>query len=590
MPSRANADFLMRRCVVAVLLLAIVGPYTVGSTVGTAGPTPVITDFPVYALAPDPFFVDQWGLREIQADLAWGVTNGSRSIVVAVVDTGVWWTHQDLQANMWINPADGSTHGYDFINRDTNPMDVDPSGLYHGTGVAGVIAAITNNGQDIAGTAQVSVMALRALGPSGQGSSLNTSEAIRWAARNGARVINLSLGTNESFGGPTDIQLAIDYAWSQGALIVAAAGNGGADQVGDPALDYPARLRNVVSVAALGENGRRASFSNYGTGLGITAPGERILTLNGNNGLHYLFGTSFAAPFVTATAALLLSVDPALTNRELWDILNGTAVQPSGFGTGYNTDYGWGVVNVLNAMDALSVPFVSVTSFPGSVSRSSTFDVTWSVRGPTGLTVTDTHLVWGTRSGLLGNATAVQSGQTRMSYTATGLAIPSGADALYFKVVGVVNGTTYESAEKLVTVSNLPDFLFVLYQMLASNLLLLALFIIVLAGIVAFLPQRRAARARRAAGMARTMYPPTYYAQAVRPSGPPYSQPQAPPAAAQYSPTAPSAGPPAYAPDTRSAPMAPLPTAAPAKKRCPNCGTTVNADNLFCFFCGNPFR
>src|SRR5213076_432808 len=80
-------------------------------------------------------------------------------------------------------------------------------------GVAGVIAAIIDNGQDVAGTAQVKVMALRALGLNGQGSSFNTSQAIRWAAQNGAKIINLSLGTNETFGGPTDIQLAIDYAW-----------------------------------------------------------------------------------------------------------------------------------------------------------------------------------------------------------------------------------------------------------------------------------------------------------------------------------------------------------------------------------------
>src|SRR5437867_13360687 len=113
------------------------------------------------------------------------------------------------------------------------------------------IAAITDNGQGIAGTAQISVIAVRALGPNGQGSSFNTSQAIRWAADRGARVINLSLGTNETFIGPTDpIQLAVDYAWSKGALIVAAAWNAG---VGT--LDYPARLPHVVSVAAIDESG-----------------------------------------------------------------------------------------------------------------------------------------------------------------------------------------------------------------------------------------------------------------------------------------------------------------------------------------------
>src|SRR5213593_75105 len=170
------------------------------------------------------------------------------------------------------------------------------------------------------------------------------------------------LGTNETFIGPTDIQLAVDYAWSKGALIVAAAGNSG---VGT--LDYPARLPNVVSVAAIDESGRRASFSNYGSGLDISAPGTRIVTLNGGNNqpnnVHYLRGTSFSTPFVSGAAALLLSVDPSLTNVELWNILNSTAVQP--VGSGYNTNYGWGVVNVWNAINALSQPFISVNSFRG---------------------------------------------------------------------------------------------------------------------------------------------------------------------------------------------------------------------------------
>src|SRR3989442_6804249 len=125
------------------------------------------------------------------------------------------------------------------------------------------MAAITDNGQGIGGTDKISVSGVRAVGPKGQGSSFNTSQAIRGAADRGARVINLSLGTNETFIGPTDIQLAVNYAWSKGALIVAAAGNAG---VGT--LDYPARLPNVVSVAAIDESGRRASFCNYVSGLG----------------------------------------------------------------------------------------------------------------------------------------------------------------------------------------------------------------------------------------------------------------------------------------------------------------------------------
>ncbi|TLZ66837.1 MAG: hypothetical protein E6K12_05130 [Methanobacteriota archaeon] len=563
-------------------VLGVVATFVAGAISPVVRAADVATSFPVHAeFRPnDPYYIDQWGMQKIGAPNAWDVTLGSPSVVVAVVDTGVWWTHQDIQANMWVNPSDGTSHGYDFIDGDTNPMDNDPSGVYHGTGVAGVIAAIIDNGQDVAGTAQVKVMALRALGLNGQGSSLNTSQAIRWAAQHGAKVINLSLGTNETFGGPTDIQFAIDYAWSRGALVVAAAGNAGTGT-----LDYPARLPNVVSVAAIDETGLKASFSNYGPGLDLAAPGDRILTLDGNNQVHYLRGTSFAAPFVTGAAALLLSVDPALTNVELWNILNSTAVQPSG-GPAYNTNYGWGVVNTWNAINALRQPFISVNAFPASVSRSSTFGVTWSILGPVGTVVPDTHVVWGTASGRLGNVTPAQSGTTHQSYTANGLTMPSGADTLYFKVVASVNGTQYESREYSVAASNLPDFLFVLYQLLASNLLYLALFILALAAVVAFIPQRRAARARRAGFRPNTLYPTNYYVQGTRSSQPP-------PTATAVQPRADSPPPPIEfvrpAP-AQSTTTASTPTFAGAKKRCPNCGTIVNAENLFCFFCGNPFR
>lgn len=584
MSPRHRARSLFRRIAAVVAVLVLAGPLVSAVSAAPAAPVVVITNFPVHAeFRPnDPFYIDQWGLGKIGAPQAWDVTLGSRSVVVAVIDTGVWWTHTDIQANMWTNPLDGSTHGYDFVDGDTNPMDVDPGGVYHGTGVAGVIAAITDNGQWVAGTAQVSVMAVRALGPNGQGSSFNTSQAIRWAANNGADIINLSLGTNETFGGPTDIQLAIDYAWARGALIVGAAGNSGTGS-----LDYPARLPNVVSVAAIDETGLKASFSNYGPGLDLAAPGDRILTLDGGNDIHYLRGTSFAAPFVTAAAALLLSLDGNLTNVELWNILNSTAVMPAG---GTSTNYGWGVVNVWNAINALSQPFISVNAYPSTVSRSSTFGVTWSILGPAGLSVTDTHVVWGTASGQLNNATSAQSGLTRQTFTANGLTMPSGANAMYFKVVATVNGTQFQSREYAVSASSVPDFLFVLYQLLASNLLYLALFILALAAVVAFIPQRRAARARRAAYRPTTMYPPSYYVQAARSQPPPAPPPGSPPVQPRVAPPSP---PPLefVRPASPAPPVAyPPPPATPTKKRCPNCGTMVNADNLFCFFCGNPFR
>ena len=586
----ARLSALARRFAAIVAVLAMVGAFAAAATaLAPTRATRIGTSFPVHTefTPSDPFFIDQWGLKSIGVPSAWDVTLGDRNVIVAVVDTGVWWTQPDIQANMWTNSVDG-THGWDFVNGDSNPMDIDPSGTYHGTGVAGVIGAITDNGQGIAGTAQVSVMAVRALGSNGEGTSTDTAQAIIWAADHGAKVINLSLGTNETPIEPTDIHLAIDHAWSKGALIVAAAGNAG---VGT--LDYPARLPEVVSVAAIDESGQRASFSNYGTGLDLSAPGTRIDTLNGGNNqlnnVHSLQGTSFSTPFVSGIAGLLLSAEPGLTNVQLWNILNMTAVQP--VGSGYNKDYGWGVVSARNAIAALNQPLISIDSYPTSVSSSSTFGVTWSILGPVGMTVSDTHLVWGTVPGMLRNSTSAQSGQTRQSYTAGGLSIPSGAGSMYFKIVATVNGSLYESSEKLVSLSSVPDFLFVLYQLLASNLLYLALFILVLAGVVAFIPQRRAARARRAVARPMTLYPPSYYIQAARPSQPP-PVPQTTQPATRIEPQ--MAGPPSAPTQIAPAaqPVTPIPMAQPtaARKRCPSCGTMVAADNMFCFFCGNRFR
>jgi subtilisin family serine protease len=578
-----------------VLVVAFLTPAAAALT--SPGQRGFVSNIPLHAeFTPnDSLYGNQWGLPIINAPRAWDVTLGSHNTVVAVVDTGVWYTDTDIAPNMWSN-VDGS-HGWDFISNTKYPMDQD-TGTWHGTGVAGVIGAVTNNNYEISGVCQCSVMAVRALGPNGEGSSYNTSQAIRWAVDHvkpsERLVINLSLGTNTTPPTVTDIQLAIDYAWAKGALIVGAAGNSGSSS-----LDYPASLPDVVAVGAIDQSGRRASFSNYGTGLSFVAPGVDIVTLADNNNTdsrlfppyYPLSGTSLATPFVSGVAGLLWSRDPSLTNQQVWDILNRTANPVNG---GYNTQYGWGVIDAWNALNSLNLPFVYVNPPPTSISRSSTLQVSWSVLGPSGLRVSDTHLVWGTSPSALGNATASQSGFTRQTFNASGLQIPSSASALYFQVVATVNGTNYASPTMHVDVSSLPDFLFVLFQLLSSNLLILALFILALAGIVAFVPQRRARARRAAASRART-----YYAQYPY-SGPPGGPPTAggPPMQSETAVRAPAASPPPLefvrpaAPAAAAPPAMPAqaPPAAPTKKRCPNCGTIVNADNMFCFFCGQPFR
>ncbi|HWM52415.1 MAG TPA: hypothetical protein VNP71_04550, partial [Thermoplasmata archaeon] len=127
----ARLSAVARRLAALLAVLVMAGSFVSGAAAGSAPSTAAIaTNFPVHAeLGPpsDPFFVDQWGLQSIGAPNSWSVTLGSRSVLVAVVDTGVWWTQPDIQANMWTNPIDG-THGHDFVDGDSNPMDVDPSG------------------------------------------------------------------------------------------------------------------------------------------------------------------------------------------------------------------------------------------------------------------------------------------------------------------------------------------------------------------------------------------------------------------------------------------------------------------------------
>ena len=590
MPAPARLPSLPR--VPLAALLAFVFVLTFASpVVARPTPAPVLTNIPLHAeFRPnDPLYTLQWGLNTIDAPRAWDVTLGSPSVTVAVVDTGVWYTEPDIAPNMWTN-TDG-THGYNFINNTEYPLDSDSaSGTYHGTGVSGVIAAVTNNGYEVAGVAQVKIMALEALGANGEGSSTNTSKAITWAADHGARIINLSLGTNTTLVGPTDIQLAINYAWNKGALIIAAAGNSGTNS-----LDYPASLPNVVAVGAVDQTGTRASFSNYGTGLSIVAPGVQILTLDGGGGSpHYLSGTSLATPYVTGVAALLLSLNPSLTNVELWNVLNTTAVPNGGTRTNqcgsYSIQYGCGIVNAWNGINALNQPFISVNTFPSTVSKGSSFSVGWSILGPAGLPVTDTHIVWGADTSSLGNATPNQTGATGENFTAGSLQMPQGANTVAFQVVATVNGTTFSSRVYTVAASTLPTFLLVLYEILSSHLRYLAIFILALAAVVAFIPQRRARARRTAAYRARMAAPPTY-PSAGAPPGPPSGPPPryvtqnvqtpAPPPLEFVRPAAP--------PPAVQAPTPPPPPMA-AKKRCPNCGTLVNADNMFCFYCGHPFR
>ena len=328
----------------------------------------------------DPDFGGLWGLdnlgqaggaidADIDAPEAWDTQTGSRDVVVAVLDTGIDWNHEDLADNIWVHPnevvgdangdgfpgvqgvdddGDGlidedsqgrqpgdsgysndlvgdddengfedDIRGWDFVNNDNNPDDDNnENDSYHGTHVSGTIGAEGNNGVGITGvTWAVSIMPLKTLNQEGTGTVADEIAAIEYAIANGAKIINAS------FSGVDDSLLeydAIKSARDAGILLVAAAGNRGTDN--DNAPEYPAAydLDNIIAVAATDRNDALPSFSNYGAiSVDVAAPGVQILSTIRDNEYEEKSGTSMAAPHVSGLAALIWSQDPSLTYSEV---------------------------------------------------------------------------------------------------------------------------------------------------------------------------------------------------------------------------------------------------------------------------------
>ena len=295
----------------------------------------------------DLMYPEMWGLNntgqtggtpgaDIDAPQAWEIQTGSPSVVVAVIDSGIDLTHEDLAANLWVNPGeipgngiddDGNgfiddVHGWDFRDNDNDPTDTSRLCSGHGTHTAGTIGAVGDNGIGVAGVSwTVKIMPLRVFGGflcSGRDS--DTIAAIEYYTSFGVRI------SNNSYGGGAFSQAVSDAIRTSNSLFVAAAGNSGTDN--DAAPQYPAsyELDNIVSVAATDHNDQLASFSNYGlTSVDLGAPGVNILSTLPGSAYGYLSGTSMATPHVTGVAALLLAEDPGLTNLEVkWHLLRGT--------------------------------------------------------------------------------------------------------------------------------------------------------------------------------------------------------------------------------------------------------------------------
>ncbi|RWZ58199.1 peptidase S8 [Halobacillus fulvus] len=268
----------------------------------------------------------QYGPQNTDTPAAWDITRGSSSQEIAIIDSGVDYNHPDL---------DGKTIlGYDFVDNDYDPMDLNN----HGTHVAGTAAAETNNSQGVAGMApNTKILAVRALGANGSGSLYDIADAIRYSADYGAEVINLSLGCDCD---TQTLEDAVNYAWNKGSVVIAAAGNDGVSTTFEPAS-----YDNAIAVGAVDSNNNKASFSNYGTWVDVTAPGVDIASTMPNGGYAYMSGTSMAAPHVAGLAGLLAS--QGRSNDNIRAALEQTA-DPI-YGTGFYFEHG-----VINSYDAVT--------------------------------------------------------------------------------------------------------------------------------------------------------------------------------------------------------------------------------------------
>jgi len=310
------------------------------------------------AMPNDEFFACcQWGLNntgqtiagvkgavdaDIDAPEAWDITTGSKGVVVAVIDTGINWNETDLYENLWFNPGEGTSNdgidndgngyiddfiGWNFVDHNSSPWD----DHHHGSHVSGIIGASGNNGHGVSGVCwRVSIMALKAFDAQGNGTTSDIVSALIYAHQMGARVINLSFGDYSYSQSEKD---AIDL--NSQAVVVCAAGNEGSDNDGTP--HYPSGYPsfNIISVAASDQFDNLAVFDQGKTNFGastvdLAAPGDYILSTWSTSGeFWYLSGTSMAAPMVSGTAALMLSVASLSPSQIISTILSNVDPKPN---------------------------------------------------------------------------------------------------------------------------------------------------------------------------------------------------------------------------------------------------------------------
>lgn len=323
----------------------------------------------------DPQYSSMLQFPYVQADTAWGIIKGEQgSIITAVVDGGTDWDHEDLMDNIWDNPGEipgngidddnngyiDDIHGWNFSNNTNDPTGnpATPQSAAHGTHVGGTMAGVTNNSIGVSSISwNATLMPVNAAHPTADRSILYGYEGITYAAANGAHIINCSWGGG---GAPSNFERdVIDFAYQNGALVVAASGNDG--QNNDLLPHYPSNYYYVLSVGAVNKNNDlKASFSNYGVTVDVFAPGVNILSTTPNNNYQSSgwSGTSMASPMAAGLAALVKTQNPGWNVDQLREQLRVTSVNIDAANPSYTGLLGKGRIDALKAVTEFSHPAI----------------------------------------------------------------------------------------------------------------------------------------------------------------------------------------------------------------------------------------
>ena len=289
-------------------------------------------------LVNDPGYKSQWYLAYTNSNLAWSQLQEKEPIRIAIIDTGIDYTHPDLLGRV------NYDEGYDFVNNDEDAMDDNG----HGTHVAGIIGATSNNGIGISGTVgplNIELIPIKVLNQDGVGSSSSIVDGIYYAIEKNVAIINLSVGTNVENKALSD---ALQAAKDAGISVIVAAGNESDNCDSSPIVSSEA----TYTIVALTPLNKPAQFSNYGEYVDAAAPGKKIISTVPNGQYEAWDGTSMATPIVSGIVAMMLSVNPSLTPNEVYEILNTSSNDL--LSVGFDVETGYGLVNAVKALEMAS--------------------------------------------------------------------------------------------------------------------------------------------------------------------------------------------------------------------------------------------